>query len=119
MRSIGSMELKPVMNYIALAQPPINLKPKGLRVKKRDCVSKTKGPGVRPLSRARERVGERVVRRSFGIAKPRSSPLQGASAFAHADRFAGSRHAARIPGYTLALALFYPQRKRDIVHNRL
>ena len=66
---------------------PNNHSREGLRVKKRDCVSKTKDPSVRPLSRARERVGERAARCLFGMAKPRSSRL--------------------------ALALFYPQRKPD------
>jgi len=32
-----------------------NHSPGGLRIKKRDCVSKTKGPSVRPLSRFRGR----------------------------------------------------------------
>src|SRR5258706_4013591 len=61
---------------------------------------------VCPLSRPRGRgLGRGNARRLFGIAKPHSSPLQGASALACADRSAGSQHAARNPYYTLALTV--------------
>src|SRR5437870_854921 len=37
---------------------------------------------------------------------PSLQPLQGASALASADRFAGGQHAARIPCFTLAIARY-------------
>ena len=39
-------------------------------------------------------------------APPSLQPLQGASALASADRFAGGQHAARIPCFTLAIARY-------------
>ena len=37
-----------------------------------------------------------------GVEPASSSPLQGASAFAHADRYAGGQHAVGVPCYTFA-----------------